>query len=361
MKNSLLGLVLAATVFAFVANAQDINMSKAQLTSSAKSLPAGLVPFVGAGLGYTDYSKHADIEGTPSALKLLGSYYSTQTPLVFDLGLGLNSQKFSQGDARDRNVSGAQIELAARYNFANRWQAGLVGNTLFNQGDSYSANQADLQLAGVQALKEFNVGTSWIARVGGRVLTGLNTNEKLNMAMIDLQLGWSSAAAKSASMEQAQVATMPANSAASRAMAVSAPAPALMSVLANEKISSKKFLLFQSNKSSIATIDQAKLKALARKLSHSEAFGKLQIIGHADITGKTSKNDSLSMARSESVAKILTQAGLPATKIVKIAKGDKEPAVITTNKQKLSANRRVQLKFIDVKDEAALTSILSSL
>ena len=84
------------------------------------------------------------------------------------------------------------MELAARYQFGNRWQLGGVYNQFFNKGLNYGANQADAEFGGVQFLREFSFGGRYLGRVGGRVMTSLNVNnESVNMAIVDFQIGWS--------------------------------------------------------------------------------------------------------------------------------------------------------------------------
>lgn len=348
-------------IFAFLllpfsaALAQEPNTSKLQITSDPNAVVTGIKPFIGLDLGYTNYSDKADIEGIPSSAKILGSYYLDLAPLVLDAGLGLHQQKFHQSAVPERNVSGTALELAARYRFANNWQVGGVENTLFNRGASYTATQADVQLGGLQVLKQFTVNKDWIARVGGRLMTGINTDTRMNMALIDLQLGWNPSAEAHTQIQEAKVNNL------ARPVVQAAPTSALKDILARERMLAKNFLHFAPNQAQVSMLDSKRLTALAQKLKGTNLFSSIEVIGHTDKTGLEQKNLPLSQRRSEAVATALKKAGLPVAQLHTQGVGSVQPLIETNVKAKMAVNRRVELRFVDVKDEASLSKILQTI
>lgn len=148
-------------------------------------------PFVGFGAGYTGYNSHLDVEGTPSVIKLMGSYLSPRSTTVLDFGIGLGNQTFSQESARDQSISATLMEVAARHQFENQWQFGAVYNQFFNKGENFFANQADAQFAGLQFLKQFDMGRNFIGRIGASAMASVNVNdETVGMILINFNMGW---------------------------------------------------------------------------------------------------------------------------------------------------------------------------
>lgn len=151
----------------------------------------GWAGYLGLNAGYTAYNSNLDVEGAPASFKLLASYVTPSAMGVFDAGYGVQGQKFSQDGAKDDTLSTGVMELAARYQFENRWQLGPVYNQFFDKGANYGANQADAQFGGLQLMREFNMGDRTLGRLGARVMTSINVDgESVNMAMIDFQMGW---------------------------------------------------------------------------------------------------------------------------------------------------------------------------
>lgn len=193
--NRLVTLVFVLGLFSPLANAQTEGYGTTRGGATIRSYPdaaqRGFAGYLGLNAGYTGYNKNLDVEGAPGSVKLLGSYVIPNGMAVFDAGYGLQTQKFSQDAARDSVVSTGAMELAARYQFENRWQLGAAYNQFFNKGENYGANQADAEFAGVQVLREFGMGENYLGRLGGRIMTSVNVNhESVNMAMIDFQMGW---------------------------------------------------------------------------------------------------------------------------------------------------------------------------
>jgi OmpA-OmpF porin, OOP family len=175
-------------------DANGVSQSGRPLSMNSNYIQRGFAGYLAAGAGYAASNDDNNLEGAPTSLKLLGSFVTDTATGVFDFGYGVQSQKFSQSDALNRNISTGVMELATRYQFENRWQLGAIYNQFFNKGENYNANQADVQFGGVQLLREFSFGNDFLGRVGGRLMSSLNVdNESVNMAIIDFQIGWGGA------------------------------------------------------------------------------------------------------------------------------------------------------------------------
>lgn len=190
MKQLLL-IAFACFVYSNFAQAQYTETSRGTFSEVDGAAQRSWAAYVAASSGYMNSHNNANVEGVPSSLKLLGSYALPNSRGIFDLGYGIQSESFSQGDAIDSSISTGVMEAAARYQFENRWQLGAVYNQFFNKGENYNANQADAEFAGAQLMREFSMGRSYIGRVGGRYMTSVNnTEESVNTALIDFQIGW---------------------------------------------------------------------------------------------------------------------------------------------------------------------------
>lgn len=194
MKRHLI-LIMATIFLSVVTHAQSsadgVSQSGTPLAMNNNYFQQGFAGYLAAGAGYAASNDDNNLEGAPTSLKLLGSYVTPTSTGVFDAGYGVQNQQFSQGEAIETNMSTGVMELAARYQFESRWQLGPVYNQFFNKGENFNANQADAEFGGLQLLREFSFGESFLGRVGGRVMTSINVdNESVNMAVIDFQIGW---------------------------------------------------------------------------------------------------------------------------------------------------------------------------
>lgn len=361
--------------------AQDVT-TRGRLTSEGYAgRPSGFVPYIGLGAGYTGYNKNFDVEGAPANALLLGSYYTPDTRGVFDLGFGIATQQFSQTAAPARALQTGVLEAAGRYQWDNRWQGGLVYNTLFDRGEYYSARQADVQLGGLQALKEFNMGGEGLARVGGRYMTGLNTNTAVNTVMIDLQFGWDpglrrqsmSTAATDTTSFREPASTETTEQAEHQRTDYRRPGETGRSIGMKPNKTSKDVLLsgqvwglqnnihFDVNSDTLSARDEQVLKRVAEQLKDKpELYGHLEIVGRADQTGTAEYNRDLSLRRAEAVKSFLVSEGLPADKISTTGMGFRQPASVGVKAPAGAADRRAELRFTDVTDSNELRSVLRS-
>jgi hypothetical protein len=153
--------------------------------------PTGWASFVELSSGYTSNNDAIAVEGVPSSIKLLGSYYSPSETGVFDLGVGTHTQTFIDAGRLTDNTTTTVMELAARFQTDSRWQFGAVYNQFFNRGEYYGSNQADAMFGGLQLIKEFNLGEQTPMRLGLRAMRDINTeNEDIDMAQLDLAIGF---------------------------------------------------------------------------------------------------------------------------------------------------------------------------
>jgi outer membrane protein OmpA-like peptidoglycan-associated protein len=351
-------------------------VSRSSITE-AKVEPSGFTPYLGIGGGYTQYHKDIHVEGLPSSLKFLGSYYTENKNYVFDVGVGVMNQTFSQRSALKRTIADTTLEIAARYRWAtSNWEAGLVEATFFNEGKYYSANQADAQFAGLQVLKGFNLTKHILARAGGRIMTDLNVNERaVNMAMIDLQLGWAAnkgdtlaiaTPSKTVTATEtttvvfpptAEAATRPAST--ERRVVFPQPYEKLSERTYRELMNTNTLAQFDVNSAKLSNLTQkdiAKLSAILAK--NSDLFEKVEIVGHADSSGTDEHNMELSKKRAEAVANVFMANGLNADHLVITGEGSSSQS----NLQSQTPNkRRVEIRFIDVKDFSKLEKLIQAL
>lgn len=72
---------------------------------------------------------------------------------------------------------------------------------------------------------------------------------------------------------------------------------------------------------------------------------EITVIGHADTVGGNAVNDPLSLQRAESVKQTLLAAGIKASSLVVIGRGEREPLVPTRDDVPELRNRRVEINL----------------
>ena len=160
-------------------------------TMGARLLPEGIAGFVELSSGYTANNDKIPVEGVPSSIKILGSYYTINEHGVFDLGVGTHTQTFIDSGRTEASTTTTVMEAAARYQFENRWQFGVVYNQFFDRGKNYFSNQADAEFGGLQLTKEMTIGGGDTnLRIGIRAMRDINTdNHDIDIAMLDVAFG----------------------------------------------------------------------------------------------------------------------------------------------------------------------------
>ena len=154
-------------------------------------LPTGWSGYIELSSGYTGNVDAIPVEGVPSSIKLLGSFYTLSDRGVFDIGVGAHNQTFIDAGAKDDRTSTTVMELAARYQFESRWQLGVVYNQFFDRGKNYFSNQGDAMFGGLQLTKETTIGNATDFRIGVRAMRDINTDNKdIDIAQLDLAFGF---------------------------------------------------------------------------------------------------------------------------------------------------------------------------
>ncbi|MBX3033151.1 MAG: OmpA family protein [Bdellovibrionaceae bacterium] len=352
---------LTALALSVPALAQDTT-TRGRLSSESVSLIPrdAWVPYLGLGAGYTSADTNANFsEGLPSQLKLLASYYSADGRGVYDLGYGISNQQFSRTGAVERAVTGAQAEIAARYQRDDRWQAGVIAAALLGQGRAYEAEQGDAHFAGLQALKEFDMGRGAIGRLGGRLMTDLNVpGQTVTMAMIDFQMGWNPAARKQSVSQAAARSETTTRNGRPLTMTEQRPAGAIELVTA-EFAGRPGYIFFESNRAGIRAPDRQRLARLARALEdRSDLFESIEVLGYSDATGSDSLNQELSERRAQQVRDYLVSAGWPTDRIAAQGQGVSR-SLASTGSGVDADSRRAEIHFHGVKDAAQLRQILA--
>ncbi|MEN0059489.1 MAG: OmpA family protein [Bdellovibrio sp.] len=370
---TILGILFSLISTATFANQEQSTTSSMEFSrEEAATTPQGILPFIAIGGGYTGYDTFNDVEGTPATLKLLGSYYFSQ-PWVMDLGYGVNNQQFiHSGNNENTAITGGALEVAARYNWDSRWQAGVVANHLFEQGPEFLAEQGDAQFVGLQVLKEFNMSASWLARIGARAMSLTNnTGSMVNMYMIDLQIGWNPSAYRpsvrqtsaaetvaptpASVQDENPVAREPATDYA-RPVALTQPEPILRDISYGSLVASGGFIQFDSSRYALSAQDQQRIAQIAQVLNENkDLFERVEIHGYTDSSGGQALNQRISTQRANQVRTALQQNGLSGVNVMAVGKGSAES---TGN---MDEDRRAELIFVGVKDEEKLREALSTI
>lgn len=190
-------LILLASVFAL--NSVDYAQSEPfeqkiqgpSFDADGNSIHRGFAGYIAVNAGQSSATDNNTTKSSVTSLKLMGSYVTDSMHSVYDAAYGVQNQLSPQEIANSNLISTAVMEFAARYQFENRWQFGVVYNQFFNQGDYYNSNQADAEFAGPQLLREFSFAGSYLGRIGGHIMTSLNLKKQsVHMAVIDFQIGW---------------------------------------------------------------------------------------------------------------------------------------------------------------------------
>ncbi|MBX3020570.1 MAG: OmpA family protein [Bdellovibrionales bacterium] len=311
--------------------------------------PQGLWPLLGASMGLMDSGANVRSGGVPMHLKVIGSYYFDGTPWIADAGLGLHNEFLTQDGGGNDLIQSLYTEVAARYQFTNKWQLGAIWNTLVDNPDRYKSNTENLaSFIGVQALKEFTWDEKYLVRAGGRVMTDVGIGgESINTIMGEVQVSFG---------DSQKVAVQPAPVIKSEPIAPHLARQAVQTFQIDPGP-----VNFESDSTRLVNTSQQYLRRLARALADNrQLFDRVEVIGHADQRGPHPYNKKLSENRAQTIANSLLAAGINKSQIRTVGKGKSELLTQSTSPTALARNRRVQLEFHGVKNQTALKNVIDS-
>lgn len=101
-------------------------------------------------------------------------------------------------------------------------------------------------------------------------------------------------------------------------------------------------ILFASDSAAVSGVAQNDLYALAQNLN-DYPNSRVEVIGHTDNTGTADYNLDLSQRRAQSVAGILSAAGVSSARLATIGRGEDQPAATNQTEAGKAANRRVEI------------------
>lgn len=107
---------------------------------------------------------------------------------------------------------------------------------------------------------------------------------------------------------------------------------------------------FPVNSSAIQPEFQQTLGDVANTLSQYEK-SYIDVYGHTDSTGTDGYNQSLSERRASSVANFLSNSGVQSARVETRGFGESQPIASNSTEEGRSANRRVELKIVPIREQ----------
>ena len=104
-------------------------------------------------------------------------------------------------------------------------------------------------------------------------------------------------------------------------------------------------ILFAVDSTEVRPTLRSDLRVLAGSLQRYPG-STVQIVGHTDNTGSASYNQNLSVRRADAVASVLIGAGISATRIQAIGRGEAQPIASNLTPEGRAQNRRVDITII---------------
>ncbi|AUH66110.1 OmpA family protein [Paracoccus zhejiangensis] len=101
-------------------------------------------------------------------------------------------------------------------------------------------------------------------------------------------------------------------------------------------------ILFATDSAAVSGPAQNDLYAVARNLNQYPN-SRVEVVGHTDDTGRDAYNMDLSQRRAQSVAGILTAAGVNAGRVVATGRGESQPIASNATAEGRAQNRRVEI------------------
>ncbi len=359
MLSRILWILSAALVFqsicAFAAENNYLSL-KPEVQRGDLGKPQGLWPFLGVGLGLTPDNPTIRTGGIPTHFKVLGSYYFAEAPWVGDFGVGLHNQFLTQDGGDSDSIQSLYTELAARYELSNRWQLGAIWNTLVDNPDRFKSNTENLaSFLGLQVMKEFTYNGEYLIRAGGRAMTDVGiSGETIDTVMAELEVSIGPGRGSRVSKVEEPI-----------PHAVRAQPQPIAPHLDSRAMQTFRMepqpVRFESDSIKLTSSSRAYLSRLARVLAaNHELYERIEVTGHADQRGPELYNKKLSMRRAQNISNSLLAAGISKNQIKVVARGEDDLLTSSMTASALSRNRRVQIEFKGVKNQAALRILIDS-
>ena len=123
------------------------------------------------------------------------------------------------------------------------------------------------------------------------------------------------------------------------------PAPVAPPQPTTEKVTFAADAFFDFNKSTLKPEGKAKLDDLVSKMG-GIALEVIIAVGHTDSVGGDAYNQTLSIARSESVKAYLVGKGVEKNRVYTEGKGKKQPVADNKTAEGRAKNRRVEIEVV---------------
>ncbi len=370
--------------------------------------------FAGIDLGFSNFSPYnnslteASRSGSHIGPRLLIAHYLDKWVLDGGLGYqfitnrGTNSDQ-SVNTANTRNV---YLDFSPRYRLGSHWQLGPEFE--YWLGTDKGLNPT---IPGSDTIAEASNTSAWVGlqlayewmdshklRLGGRILTDLNVEGRnVNIFQVFFQMGFDlfgkGTTERPRNVEQinendldraSRYDSTPLTMSTPEPVATPWPDPVVMSTPSDPeptptptpKATPEPVVIKQAPKV-ILTLDvndlpfgfnDAKLPAAnsarVRKIGaflkkNGKSWKRMTVAGHTDDRGSKAYNLNLSRKRANTVKKLLTEGGAPASKIRAVGMGEDYPLEQARNESAWAKNRRVELEFQDVKDVVLIRKAMS--
>ena len=102
-------------------------------------------------------------------------------------------------------------------------------------------------------------------------------------------------------------------------------------------------LHFDNDSDRVSKAGEKTIRDVAARLRRTKGFYRLDVVGHTSSVGPRAYNKDLSLRRAKAVAKVLIQAGIPASRITARGVGSDEPVASDATARGQSRNRRVEI------------------
>lgn len=309
------------------------------LTILFGSTSFAFTPYLGLNGAYNQskgVSGEDDKSGLSLGAKILGSFEFDS--FYLDGTLGYQMMNLQSNGIRIETKS-ALIELDARYKLSNSWSLGPVirvlsgtdnSNTEFIGSDS---NTTQLMGKLMYQTKWGSFPARWELALG----TSMGLDRSLSTALVGFQIGLPQKETPKPSVITSPTYTR-----------VSPPKEEVPDIRVNLKMAR---IRFDTNKATINSLDEGKLRQLAEFLKENDQdWERVKFGGHTDIRGELDRNKRLSQERAEVVMNIFVEMGVDGKKMSANGYGSSYPVDDRNIPEAWEKNRRTEIEFFGVKN-----------